>query len=67
MTTLIGYDSIFLKHLTGAHPERPERLVSVVNGLQEAGLWEGLEQVALLPSQVENDTPTGGCWQDTHW
>jgi acetoin utilization deacetylase AcuC-like enzyme len=34
------YDDIFLKHLSGnnGHPERPERLTAIWNGLQRAGL-----------------------------
>jgi hypothetical protein len=34
------YNDIYLKHLSGnsGHPERPERLTAIWNGLQKAGL-----------------------------
>lgn len=36
--TLLYYDEIFLKHLTGAHPERPERLTRTWKKLEESGI-----------------------------
>jgi acetoin utilization deacetylase AcuC-like enzyme len=36
--TLLYSDPIFLRHLTGAHPERPERLTAILECLQETGL-----------------------------
>lgn len=36
--TLLYYHPIFLEHLTGSHPERPERLVQVMRHLQRVGL-----------------------------
>jgi len=42
------YDDVYLKHLSGAsgHPERPERLTAVWNGLQKAGLLSGMYRLA---------------------
>ncbi len=36
--TLLYYDPFFLEHQTGQHPERPERLVSIVRHLERTGL-----------------------------
>jgi acetoin utilization deacetylase AcuC-like enzyme len=36
--TLLYYDPRFLDHDTGAHPERPRRLVQIVSRLEETGL-----------------------------
>lgn len=38
--TLLYYDSIFLKHQTGSHPECPERLVNVAERLEQSGLFD---------------------------
>ena len=48
--TLLYYDPFFLKHRTGGHPERPERLTHVMRHLERTGLdrrcarptWQGL-------------------------
>jgi len=42
------YDDIYLKHLSGnsGHPERPERLTAIWNGLQKAGLIGGMSRLA---------------------
>ena len=45
MSTLLGYDKIFLQHRTGEHPERPARLISIVEHLQRDGLWEELVDI----------------------
>lgn len=41
------YDDIYLKHLAGnsGHPERPERLISIRNALDKAGLMQTLYPV----------------------
>ncbi|MCE9555378.1 MAG: histone deacetylase [Planctomycetes bacterium] len=36
--TLLYYDPRFLDHLTGKHPERPERLVQTIRHLERTGL-----------------------------
>src|SRR5258706_15889048 len=38
------YDDVYLKHLAGntGHPERPERLIAIRNGLEKAGLMKSL-------------------------
>ena len=36
--TLLYHDPRFLEHKTGAHPERPERLIQVVRHLERTGL-----------------------------
>ena len=42
------YDDIYLKHLSGnsGHPERPERLTAIWNGLQKAGLINDIIRIA---------------------
>lgn len=52
MATLLGYSDEFLRHDTGVHPERPERLSSIVEALKRAGLWDGLVPVV---ERVEPD------------
>jgi acetoin utilization deacetylase AcuC-like enzyme len=54
--TLLYYDPRFLEHDTGAHPERPRRLVEIVKHLEETGLaarcsrptWQPASQDRLL-------------------
>lgn len=36
--TLLFSDPIFLRHETGAHPERPQRLTAILKRLEQAGL-----------------------------
>ena len=36
--TLLYYDAKFLKHDTGAHPERPERLRQIIARLEQTGV-----------------------------
>jgi acetoin utilization deacetylase AcuC-like enzyme len=42
------YDDIYLQHLSGnsGHPERPERLTAIWNGLQKAGLIHDMYRLA---------------------
>ncbi len=42
------YDDVYLKHLAGntGHPERPERLTAIWNGLEKAGLLKSLFRIA---------------------
>jgi len=48
-TTGIVYHPDYLKHtMPPGHPERPERLVAIVEHLKAAGLWE---QVAHIPAR----------------
>jgi acetoin utilization deacetylase AcuC-like enzyme len=39
------YDSVFLDHMTGAHPERPERLDSIYNHLEQAGIFKKTHRI----------------------
>jgi acetoin utilization deacetylase AcuC-like enzyme len=43
--TGLVYHPLYLEHLTGAHPESPERLVSIVRGLEETGLLDAVVRV----------------------
>ena len=44
------YDERFLKHRTGAnHPELPERLTAIYNGIRDRGL---LEHLQVIPAQA---------------
>lgn len=42
--TLLYYSPRFLDHQTGAHPEKPQRLVSVVKHLEDTGLMKRCER-----------------------
>lgn len=54
MTTALVYDSAYLKHQTGHHPENPERLKVIVSALQQdEALWAKLHQLA--PRAVSDD------------
>jgi acetoin utilization deacetylase AcuC-like enzyme len=45
LATVIGYDEIFIQHRTGKHPERPARLVSIVEKLKKDEIWDRLVPV----------------------
>jgi acetoin utilization deacetylase AcuC-like enzyme len=49
------FDDVYLRHLAGvSHPERPERLTSIRDGLEKAGLMKSL--LRLTPRRVtENE------------
>lgn len=46
MTTLLGYDKVFLDHRTGDHPECPARLISIVEALRQGGVWDDLVEIS---------------------
>jgi acetoin utilization deacetylase AcuC-like enzyme len=48
--TLLYSDSMFLQHLTGAHPEHPRRLVAVNEQLSASGLTEKCRQPTWQPA-----------------
>ena len=48
MKTVLAYNDIFLEHQTGNHPERPQRLTSIVEKLKNNNMWEKLT----LPTQL---------------
>lgn len=43
--TGVVYSDVFLEHITGDHPERPERLSSVVGELKRRNLWDVLAEI----------------------
>ncbi|MBI4465106.1 MAG: histone deacetylase, partial [Acidobacteria bacterium] len=47
-TTGLVYDDIYLRHLAGdtGHPERPERLTAILQGLEKARLLHSLYRIA---------------------
>jgi len=48
--TGLVYDDRFLEHTTGpGHPERPDRLRSIVSHLQSEGLWDMLSHISVSP------------------
>jgi acetoin utilization deacetylase AcuC-like enzyme len=48
------YDPMFLNHRCQyEHPERPKRLESVINGLKNAGVWDGALQISPRPASDE--------------
>ena len=55
LPTGLLYDDIYLRHLSGntGHPERPERLISIHDGLDKAGLLQKLYPIH--PRRVTQD------------
>jgi acetoin utilization deacetylase AcuC-like enzyme len=51
--TLLYYDSRFLDHQTGRHPERPRRLTQIISRLDQAGLTTQCVRPAWQPSTRE--------------
>lgn len=51
--TGIIYHPDYLKHETGAHPERKERLLSIIAHLQETGMMEQLELIEPRDASLE--------------
>ena len=48
------YHPDYLKHDPGDwHPEKPERLTAIVDGIKEAGLWEKLIHLEPTPAALE--------------
>ena len=48
------FDSIFLEHKTSiGHPEKPERLVAIINHLQETGLYSELPHLSISPVSMQ--------------
>ncbi len=56
MTTGYVYDPIFLKHKQVGHPERPERLESIITELTSTGLRDALEQIPSRAAPLEELT-----------
>ncbi len=50
---LLYYDTRFLDHQTGDHPERPERLIAVARHLQRTGLDQRCRRVEWGPASDE--------------
>ncbi len=48
--TLLYYDEIFLNHLTGAHPERPDRLARTWKALADKGIVEKCRRTPCKPA-----------------
>ena len=54
MRTGLLYDDRFLNHKTGVmHPESPERLKVILNGLEEAGLLKKVRLISAEPSEMK--------------
>ena len=46
MPTALLFDDIYLKHNAGLqHPENPQRLLAIQNGIKNAGLWKRLVHI----------------------
>lgn len=53
MTTALIYSDRFLDHATGKnHPERPDRLRSVVQQLRQDAVWDRVEHLDFAPTDV---------------
>lgn len=79
-TTAVFYDPIYMEHDTGyGHPERPERLQTTLQVMEEAGLTDkvriisprdaGVEEIALVHPKkyietVKRMAESGGGWLD---
>jgi acetoin utilization deacetylase AcuC-like enzyme len=54
MVTALIYSEKYLEHRPGSgHPERPERLMTIVEGLRRAGLWKSPSVRVVEPSPAE--------------
>ncbi len=51
--TALIYHPHYLKHETGSHPERKERLLSIITHLEETGLVNRLEMIEPQPASLE--------------
>src|SRR5262245_16212131 len=49
------FDDVYMRHLAGVsdHPERPERVTAIRDGLERAGLWKSLYRIT--PRRVTNE------------
>lgn len=80
MSTGLAYHTLCLEHRTGQHPERPQRLMAIVQQLVASGLWSRLapwepapvEATTLrlvhsqdLIDEVRELAARGGGWIDT--
>ncbi len=54
MTTAYVYDPIFLEHRMHGHPESPERLLTTMRALEEAGVLARLTHVEASPIAMEH-------------
>lgn len=55
--TLLYTDPVFLRHQTGAHPERPQRLVAILQHLREKGLAERCKSATFTPLSPDQLAP----------
>ncbi|GAH69713.1 unnamed protein product, partial [marine sediment metagenome] len=55
MTTGIVYDPIYLDHQTGADPESPRRLVTIMNFLEEKGVFDDPSFKIIKPRKASLD------------
>lgn len=54
MAVHLFYDDIFLRHATGGHPERAQRLSTCTTHLREVGLWQRCQHPPFEPASVED-------------
>jgi len=43
--TGLVYHPVYLEHVTGGHPERPERLVEIMKGVEKSGLLDSIVRI----------------------
>ncbi len=54
LSTGLVYDKRFLDHVTGpAHPERPHRLLAIIEHLHKTGLWDRLQVLPATPADLK--------------
>jgi acetoin utilization deacetylase AcuC-like enzyme len=53
MAVGLVWDERYLAHKQAGHPERPERLTAIRQGLEEAGLWNRLVRIQPYPATDE--------------
>ncbi|MEW6733390.1 MAG: histone deacetylase [Acidobacteriota bacterium] len=65
MTTALIYHSDYLKHDTGAHPERPERATTIINELKLCPALQG--QLKWLEPRTAAPIDILRCHQESHY
>ena len=53
MSIVIAYDDVFLEHVTGSHPERPQRLIAIRRALKDTSLQARLRWITPNPAPRE--------------
>lgn len=52
-TGLISHPLFLQHHIAPSHPERPDRMKFIQNGLKESGVWQKVSQIELKTGSIE--------------